>query len=98
MNSFVSISAEDEDSLVSAAKRFLENRGYTCIMASIGKWETPKEVCERLEIHRSTLCKKLHRADCPQFSSIRGKGGRIVKLKVNSSVEEFLECRYGPAK
>lgn len=53
--------------------------------------ETLNEMAERHRICYETLRRRLARDGCPAFEAKRGRTGRIITLRSNYSLEDFLK-------
>ncbi|MGI9172535.1 MAG: hypothetical protein ACR2F0_04400 [Chthoniobacterales bacterium] len=70
----------------------LRARGYAVDRS--GKWETPRELCERLGISKSKLRRRWGRYPRPQTRDVQtGPSGRLVMLRSNSILDAFLQRR-----
>ena len=53
-------------------------------------WETPRELCTRLDINIQTWVRRTKYRQCPSFETIRGKLGRRSFVRSTPQLEKFL--------
>lgn len=61
-------------------------------------WTTPARLCKEFDLSSSAMTRRLDHAECPQYESVRGESGRIVKLRLNAELREWLARAKQPGK
>ena len=85
----VKLEACSEEALEAWAIEFLRERNWVVDEPHI--WETPKEVCRRLEISPTRFTRLTKRPDCPKpFAVVRGPTGRQVYIRSTGALDKFL--------
>lgn len=80
-----------EDFITALSAEWLKSRGYK-VEPDIRYQEfvTPSTLARRLNIGASSIHEKLHDATCPRFEAEYGPSGRLVKLRLNDHLREYL--------
>lgn len=74
---------------------WLKTRGFQIEQAQ--KWESPRELAERLHITPSFLSQALKRPHCPTpADQIRGPQKRLIYIRSTASLDEFLTRHLKP--
>jgi hypothetical protein len=83
---------ETQDDLVEWAKDLLQEFGYIVRKPEpLHDWETPSEFSKRIELNPRTFSRKIRLPDCPaDFGSLRGKTGRVIRLRASKALELFM--------
>jgi len=84
---------DEEKALVQFAIEYLETRDYVVSFREGFRFlMTPQELHAKLPGHvkYATMHQRLHHKDCPAFEAELGETGRIVKLRANGALLQWL--------
>ena len=80
----------NEQDLINHAIDLLRRRGFV-VRHDDAPWETPARVRDRFHMASSSLTQKLASPRCPWFAARRGPTGRIITMRVNPDLKEWLQ-------
>jgi len=78
-----------QDQLVAEMTLILREQGYAVEIPQ--HWESPRELCARLEISQATFCRKIVLSSCPKPYSVIHDGRGITNLRSHSVLDAFLK-------
>jgi len=78
-----------QDLLVGQMISILQLHGYVVEIPQT--WESPRELCARLEISQATFCRKIVLSSCPKPFSVIRDGRGITNLRSHSVLDAFLK-------
>jgi hypothetical protein len=85
----LTIESSTEETLIAWARKYLTDRAYS-VVPSHSKWETPKEICARLDIHNETLRRNAEKSNRPHVEIRRGESNRIIEVLSNPDFDAYL--------
>lgn len=86
--------SELQDKLVAEMSEILKGQGYVVEIPS--RWETPKDLCSRLNITVKTFCRRMKLPLCPKPHDVIRNGKGIEHLRSYSILDGFLTS--GPTR
>ncbi len=84
----ITLVATSQSEMLEKVQHWLKLQNYG--IHSLRSWESPNDLCNRTGISSSTLQRRLKSKTCPEAEIERGPSGRLIRLRSNPSLEEFL--------
>jgi AraC-like DNA-binding protein len=85
----ITLVATSQSEMLEKVKHWLKLQNYG--IHGLRSWESPNDLCDRMGISPSTLQRRLKSSSCPEADIERGPSGRLIRLRSNPSLEEFLQ-------
>jgi hypothetical protein len=81
------------DDAINAAIDLLRAAGYRVSRTEEGPWTTPALVRAQFGLSSEQLSYRLGHRHAPAFSAERGPSGRLLRLRLNPALREWLTLR-----